>query len=81
MLINLDEWKAVQRAKGGILKVSAIMKMNGGKLNVRELQDCMYMVTGEYFSVDVRMQALEDLLTTDDIKATIINTETVIITF
>lgn len=81
MLIVLDDWKAAQRVKNGILRVSDIMKTNGGKLNVRELENCIYMVTGEYFSVDVRMQAIEDLLTAGHIKATIINTETIIITF
>lgn len=81
MLVVFDEWKAVQRAKSGILKALDIMKMNSGLINIKELESWIFMITGEYFSVNIRMQAIEDLLTAGEIKATIINTETVIIRF
>lgn len=80
MLIDIDEWKAVQSTKDSILRALDIMKLNSGMINVRELEDWIFMVSGEYFSINIRMQAIEDLLTAGDIKATIINTETVIIT-
>jgi len=81
MLINLDEWKAVQRAKTGILTMLDMMLMDGASIDVRHLKDYIFMVSGEQFGVETFIQAIEDLLLMDEIKATIINTETIIITY
>lgn len=76
MLIVLDEWKAVQRTKQHILDVLDMMESE----NVAHFKFLISVMTGELVDVETFMQAMKDLLTMDEIKATVINTETIIIT-
>ena len=81
MLIIFDEWKAVRRAKMSILTMLNMMRNEGASIDVKHLKDYIFMVSGEQFDVETFMQAIEDLLVMGEIKANVINTETVIITF
>lgn len=73
-VINLNEWKEVRNAKGGIMSILEAMDrmgVDGSTMDIRHLKDFTYSVTGEFFSSDILLKAVEDLLATNAINAVI----------
>lgn len=78
-VVIFDEWKDIRCARDAMLKMSYMMEMEEASIDVRDLKDVMFMITGEEFSTDVIMQVLEEMIIDGTMTATIINTETIII--
>lgn len=79
-VINLNEWKTANRARTGMLDMVNMMKMGGTSVDARHIKEVIFMITSEYFDTDVLMAAIEELLISGDIRATVLDTNTVIIT-
>ena len=78
-IIVLDEWKTVKKAKTGILIILDILKKKNTYMDIRHLKDYIFMVTGESFSIDIFMKAIEDLLISDNIRAVILSKNTIVL--
>lgn len=58
-----------------------MIKAKGPCIDARNLKEAVFIFTGEFFSVDEIIQAVEDLLVSGDMKAIMLDKNTILLTY